>query len=147
MKYRSFPKWAPAALLAALFAVYGASPAWAQGFKWWQSERFQRELQLTSDQIARIDEIFQAAVPELRQQKQTLDRLEKELSRMVDSTAEETAVMDQADRVEAARAELSKARMRMLLRMRRLLSAEQRLKLTALHEEWARNRKRQDRPR
>ena len=117
----------------------------AQGFKWWQTEQFQRELQLTPDQISKIEETFQSAVPELRQQKKTLDKLEQDLARLIDTTADEAVVMQQADRVETVRAELSKARTRMLLRMRRVLSADQRAKLVALHDEWERNRKRQDR--
>ena len=38
----------------------------AQGFKWWQNERFQEELGLTTEQTGRLEEIFQipAAHPE-----------------------------------------------------------------------------------
>jgi Spy/CpxP family protein refolding chaperone len=136
-------------MMALLLAVTATS-AFAQG-KWWQQERFQRELQLGADQISRIEEVFQAAIPELRQQKKALDQLETRLSRLIDTSADETAVMQEADRVEAAGAgrshaphHLSKARTRMLLRIRRVLTAEQRVKLGALHEEWERERKRQD---
>jgi Spy/CpxP family protein refolding chaperone len=135
--------WWPASRLAIIAVALVATPVLAQG-KWWQSERFQRELQLTADQIARIEEVFQSALPELRQQKKALDRLETQLSRLIDTSADEAAVMEEADRVEAVRAELSKARTRMLLRMRRVLTADQRAKLGALHEEWERDRKRQD---
>jgi Spy/CpxP family protein refolding chaperone len=130
----------PAALLAFVVALV-PSVAAAQS-KWWQSERFQRELQLSTDQIARIEEVFQSAMPDLRKQKKTLDRAEDDLSRLIDTSEDEAPVMAQADRVEEIRSELSKARTLMLLRMRRVLSAEQRLKLGALHEEWERNRKR-----
>lgn len=141
MKYRPSSPWRAAALLALLVAV--AAPAAAQG-KWWQSERFQRKLELTQDQVSRIEEVFQSAIPQLREQKKALDRLESQLSRLIDTSADEAAVMQEADRVEAARAELSKARTRMLLRMRRVLTAEQRVKLGALHEEWERERKRDE---
>ncbi len=120
-----------------------AAPAAAQG-KWWQTERFRQKLELTDDQVSRIEEVFQSAIPHLREQKKALDRLESQLSRLIDTSADEAAVMLEADRVEAARAELSKARTRMLLRMRRVLTAEQRVKLGALHEEWERERKRDD---
>ena len=36
-----------------------APAASAQGFKWWQSEMFKRELGLTADQSAKIEAIFQ----------------------------------------------------------------------------------------
>jgi Spy/CpxP family protein refolding chaperone len=141
MKYRFVSPWRAAVLLALLAAA--AVPAAAQG-KWWQSERFQRKLQLTEDQVSRIEEVFQSAVPQLREQKKALDRLESQLSRLIDTSDDEAAVMQEADRLEKARAELSKARTRMLLRMRRVLTAEQRVKLGALHEEWERERKRDD---
>ena len=130
-----------AALALLLCAV--PDPAGAQGFKWWQSERFQRELALAADQISRIEEIFQICIPELRQYKETLDRQEHELSEMIDRAADEPLVMQQLDRVEASRAALSKSRTRMLLRIRRVLNPEQRTKLGVLHQEWERERKQQ----
>jgi Spy/CpxP family protein refolding chaperone len=120
-------------------------PAAAQAFKWWQSEKFQQDLQLTGDQIERIEETFQASLPEFREQKQTLDKLEDDLSRLIDASADEAAVMQQADRVEDVRSHLSKARTRMLVRIRRVLTPDQRVRLAALHHEWERSRKRQDR--
>jgi Spy/CpxP family protein refolding chaperone len=142
MNYRFFTPCRAAALLIVL-ATVAATPALAQG-KWWHSEKFQRKLQLSEDQISRIEEVFQSAIPELRQQKKALDRLEQQLSRLIDTSADEAAVMQEVDRVEAARAELSKARTRMLLRMRRVLTAEQRVQFGTLHEEWERERKRND---
>lgn len=145
MNRRCFVSWWPAVLATVVALVPVAASA--QGFKWWESEKFKRELQLTTEQISRIEEVFQAALPELRQQKKALDRLEQDLSRLIDTSADEEHVMQQADKVESVRAELSKARTLMLLRMRRVLTADQRVKLGALHEEWERNRKRQDRRR
>jgi Spy/CpxP family protein refolding chaperone len=132
-------------MLLALIVTLGPAAVSAQGFKWWQSEKFQRALQLSSEQIARIEEVFQASLPEFRQQKKELDRLEQELSRLIDTSADEAVVMQQADRVEAVRSEQSKARTRMLVRIRRVLTSEQRATLATLHEEWERGRKRQDR--
>jgi len=129
------------ALALAVLTVLVPSAATAQG-KWWQSERFQRELQLTAEQISRIEEVFQSAIPEQRKQKKALDRAEDDLSRLIDTATDETPVMQQADRVEEIRSELSKARTLMLLRMRRVLTTDQRVKLAALHDEWERNRKR-----
>jgi Spy/CpxP family protein refolding chaperone len=134
-----FPR-GPAALLI-FFLCLAPLPVLAQGFKWWHSDKFKQELQLTADQITRIEELFQSSLPEFRQHKRTLDSLEDDLSRLID-TADEAAVMQHADRVEAERAALSKARTLMLVRIRRVLSVEQRAKLAQLHREWERNRKR-----
>ena len=146
MNYRMLVKWRPAALLA-VFLGFAPATTEAQGFKWWQSERFQKELQLTSDQITRIEEVFQSSVPDLRTHKEKLDRLEKDLSRLIDTAADEATVIQQVNRVEEVRSELSKARTLMLLRIRRVLNADQRVRLVTLHDEWERNRKRQDRHR
>ena len=147
MNHRYFSaRRAALALHVCLVLCLLAAPAWAQGFKWWHSDRFKQELQLTPEQIARIEELFQGSLPEFRQHKRTLDLLETELARLI-NTADEAAVMQHADRVESERAALSKARTLMLVRIRRVLSADQREKFATLHQEWERNRKRQDRRR
>ena len=142
MKDRCFFPRRSAALLILVLCI-APLPALAQGFKWWHSDKFKQELQLTTDQITRIEEVFEGSLPQFRQHKRTLDRLEEELSDLID-TADEAAVMQHADRVEAERAALSKARTLMLVRIRRVLSVEQRAKLAQLHREWERNRKRSD---
>ena len=38
-------------LVLSLIVLAVAGPALAQGFKWWQTERFQKELALTTEQI------------------------------------------------------------------------------------------------
>ncbi len=116
-----------------------ASAARAQSFKWWQSDRFQREMALTPDQIARLEGVFQASMPALRTHKDALDRLENELSQVVaDGSLDDAQVVQKVDRVEAVRSELSRTRTLMLVRMRRILTPDQRLKLTALREAWER---------
>lgn len=131
--------------LLVLLLCLAPRAASAQGFKWWQSEKFQHELQLTPEQITRIEETFQSSLPAFREQKQLLDRLEADLSKLIDASADEAAVMEQADRVEEVRSALAKARTRMLVRIRKVLTPDQRVKLATLHQEWERNRKRQDR--
>ncbi len=129
-------------LAAVLLVSLAASPARAQSFKWWQSDRFQHELGLTADQVSRLDSVFQAALPGLRTNKDALDQLEQELSRTVaDGSVDDAQVVQQVDRVEAVRSQLSRARVLMLVRMRRILTPEQRVKLTALHEAWERERR------
>ena len=104
-------------------------------FKWWQSERFVRELALTADQASRIEQVFQASWPALHAAKADLDRLEGELSTLIaEGTASETKVLQQIDRVEASRSAMGRTRSLMLYRMHQTLSAEQRLKLKALYE-------------
>ena len=46
-------------LALSLAAAALPATAGAQGFKWWQNDRFKRELSLTADQVTRLDEVFQ----------------------------------------------------------------------------------------
>lgn len=118
----------------AVLAGFAGSPAVsAQGFKWWQEEHYKKELGLTADQSRRLEEIFQAALPSLRSQKRILDQAEAEFERLIER-GDDTTVMDQVGRVEVARAELNKTRALMLLKMRRMLTTDQWLKMGALHQ-------------
>ena len=120
--------------LIGLLVLVGASPLFAQGkFKWWQSDRYKTELMLTADQSKRLEEIFQNALPTLRAQMKALESAETELERLV-QRGDDSAVMAQVARVEAARAELNTSRTNMLLNMRRLLTIDQWIKFGALHK-------------
>src|SRR5262245_30723532 len=98
-----------------------AVPASAQGFKWWHDDTFRKELGLTAEQSSRLEGIFQQSLPALRKHKEALDRAQVEFDRLVERGAD-AAVMEQVNSLEAARAELNKTRVMMLLRMRRSLT-------------------------
>ena len=127
--------FAGAALLVAL-------PVSAQGFKWWQSDNFRRGLGLSQEQSTRIEEIFQHTVPVLRKQKDALDKAEADFNQMIEAS-DDAQVMSQVTVVEAARSELNKSRTMMLLRMRRVLTPDQRVRFVQLQQE-TRNRGRSD---
>ena len=112
------------------------------GFAWWKDAQFQRELALSADQSARIDAIFEAAISQLRPKKEELDKQEELLSQQIAAGADESLVIRQVDKVEAIRAHMNKMRTLMLLKERQVLSPEQRVKLSQLHEQWERDRKR-----
>lgn len=123
-------------LTLSLLAVAVAAPAVdAQGY-WWKNERFLKELALSPDQGSRIESLYQAAQPTLRAQKRALDKLEEELSKMIHDTTVDEAELEQfVTRVEAAKADLSKSRTMLLVRIGRVLTAEQSTKLHALFEQ------------
>ena len=128
-----------------VLAVPGS--ALAQG-RWWQSERFQKELALTPEQIARIEGIYQSTTPLLRAQKEAFDRREEKLSKVIaDPKSDEAMVVQAADRLEAARNEMGRTRTLMFFRIRRVLSDEQHLKLNAMHEHDRKERERRERER
>jgi len=119
----------------------------AQG-KWWLSERFQKELALTQEQITRIEGIYKTTEPLIRAQKQAFDRREDKLSKVIrDPKSDEPVLLVAIDRVDAARNELSRTRTLLLFRIRRVLNDEQLLKLNEMHEHDRNERERRDRER
>jgi Spy/CpxP family protein refolding chaperone len=131
-------------LLPGLFVLALAAPVHGQsfGFAWWRDAQFQRDLSLSTDQIARIDSVFQAAVTQLRPKAEELTKQEELLSQQIAAGADEALVVKQVDRVEAIRSHLNKMRTLMLLQERQVLSPDQRVKLNKLHEQWERDHKR-----
>jgi len=125
-KFRQF------AAFVVIVLLWGG-PALAQRGKWWQDERFGHELGLTAEQRTHLEEIFQKTQPTLRLKMKALDDAQAQFDRLVEK-ADDATVMAQVSTVEAARAELNKARTMMLLRMRRSLTTDQWAKFTALHE-------------
>ena len=124
-------------LSLALPAVAGA-----QGFKWWQSDKFKSDLVLTPDQITRLEEVYQGLRPKLTAGKEELDRLETGLSKLIaEGVAPEGDVMKMVDQVEHSRAELAKSRTLMIYRMHQILNVDQRAKMNALHDRWEQERR------
>jgi len=137
--------WRAAAVFAVVLLVLSSSVS-AQRFKWWQAERVQGELGLTKEQVIRLEEIFQSYLPTLRKQKDALDATEAEFDRLV-AKGDHTATLSQVDVVEAARAALNKSRALQLVHMRRVLTADQHAKLTAILRDGNRDRDRSERNR
>ena len=124
--------------LAGLLVMVAAGSAWGgqSKKKWWHSARFQQELALSPDQVTRLEQVFQESLPALKAEKRELDRLESELSTLVaDASAPESRVLQLIDKVEASRSALGRTRSLMLFRLHRVLTPEQRVKLTALHKQ------------
>ena len=116
--------------------------AGAQGFMWWQSDKFKADLALTPDQVSRLEEVYQGLLPTLTSGKKELDRLEADLSKIIaEGAAPESDVMKLVDQTERARAELAKSRTLMIYRMHQILTVDQRAKMNAIHERWQQERR------
>lgn len=101
---------------------------------WWRDEHYQKHLALTADQVSRLEATWQAALPELRKGRDELDRQEAELSRLIETNADEAVVTRQVDKVEQIRAHLNKARQMMIWHHRQLLTPEQRVKFKVMRD-------------
>ena len=119
--------------LAATLVCIATLGAGQQGFKWWQSDQYKKELGLTAEQTRRMEEIFQKALPQLKAQKSALDEAEAKFERLVER-GDDVVVMEQINVVEAARADLNKSRAVMLYGMRKVMTRDQWAKFTALHQ-------------
>lgn len=144
-RHRINRAWAPVLLvLPWLVVALPVQPAHAQRpTPWWQSTQFQKDLDMTSDQVAKVNAIFEATLPELRARRDELEKLETKLSHLIEADADETAVARWVDKTETARGALNKVRTLMLMRMRQVLTPDQRTRFKELHA--ARDRHRHDR--
>lgn len=100
--------------------------------KWWTDPQDRAELGITDPQSAAVEAIWQKSLPQLRDTRERLDKLEDALSQLIREGAEESTVVSEIDRVEHIRAEHNKARTLMLYRMNKVLTPDQRAKLKAL---------------
>ena len=63
-------------------------------------------------------------------------------SRLIAANADEGVVVKQVDKVEGIRAHMNKMRTLLLLRIRQVLTPEQRVKLNKIHEQWEKDHQR-----
>lgn len=104
--------------------------------KWWEEPKLRAELNITDQQSAAIEAIWRKDLDKRTDLRKRLETLEAQLDQMMlDASADEKAVVAQLDKVEAARTEVSKARVLMLYRMNKVLTPEQRTKLAAKAKE------------
>jgi Spy/CpxP family protein refolding chaperone len=121
--------------VAAWLVVAGpAASAGDERQKWWFSDWARSDLGLTDQQSREIEAVFQSLLPRMRAEKELFDRENATLTQLMIAGAGETAIGPAIDRVETARSAVNKTRTWMLVRMYRVLTPEQRVKLQARHE-------------
>jgi Spy/CpxP family protein refolding chaperone len=101
--------------------------------KWWIEPKLRAELQITDQQSALVEKVWQSSAPALREGREKLIKLEEVLSKLTDGN-DESAVLAQSETVEKLRAELNKGRTLMIYRMNKILTADQRAKVKAMYE-------------
>ncbi len=101
--------------------------------KWWKNAEVVQKLQLSDDQLQRLEKIFQDSRLHLIDLHAALEKEEAQLEPLVEAeNPDEGQVNSQIDKVAAARAELEKGNTRMLLELRKVLTTEQWKTLHAL---------------
>jgi Spy/CpxP family protein refolding chaperone len=110
-------------------------------------ERHAGRLGLDERTRTEVRGIADAAREESRDVEAGLRTLRDEMRKLLDQEAPDLdGVLRQADRIGATETELSKLRLRTMLRIRGLLTPEQRQELVRIHEERRRERGRGDPP-
>ena len=114
-------------------------------FKWWLNADTKKDLRLTEQQSKKIDEIWEATAPKLREKWHELEKLQDGLDQVIKAfTADVGTVSQQVERVERLRAEHNTLRMVMIYKMHLVLTPEQRVKVDALRAKMEADRKRQE---
>ena len=104
------------------------------GGMWWKRPEVVQRLNLTPDQVKRMDDIFQQSRIKLIDLKANVEKQEVMLEPMLSANPVDTAkAQGQIDKVADARAELEKTSARMLLSIRAVLTPDQWTKLTEQH--------------
>lgn len=102
--------------------------------RWWTNPKTAKEVGLTADQQQKMNEIFQQHRLSLIDLNASLEKAEVQLEPLMSADQpDESRILAQIDRVAQARAELEKANARMLLGIRRVMTADQWEKLKTLN--------------
>jgi Spy/CpxP family protein refolding chaperone len=118
-------RWIGLMLLTALGAASQTGPTGLMG-RWWKMPAMAQALNLTPEQQAKMEEVFQQNRVRLIDTNAAVDREEAIMDGlMAADPLDPVKIRAQIDRVAQARAELEKANANMLLGMRLLLTKEQ----------------------
>ena len=104
--------------------------------KWWRTPELRAEFAITDAQSTELDRIFHSFYASLKSGMADVDAYHKAVSKiMAEGSSSEVDVLHAIDKLEAAKASLSRTRMLMLYRMYRVLSPEQRIKVKRYQEQ------------
>ena len=126
-------------LLAAAVLLAGAVALSAQDLdgKWWKNATLAERIGLSADQVNEIEKIFVRSRPDFIDLRADLEKKQFLLQQaMEDGTADRKDLERKMEAVENSRAELQKARQRMLLDIRQVMKPEQWQKLLQIRQEF-----------
>jgi Spy/CpxP family protein refolding chaperone len=102
--------------------------------RWWDDKHFAKQLKLSEDQQRHMDSIFEQNRPALVKRYENLEQEEQRMEALTHAKSlDETALFAQIDRIEQARADLSKAAMHYQVQIRNELDQNQISKLEDQH--------------
>ena len=102
--------------------------------KWWQSKRVAESLEITDAEKRQLNETYTASRRELITLKSNVEKERFELDNLLDrGDSKKETVLDQYNRLEAARSELSKERFNLLLDVREIVGIERYQQLKVMY--------------
>ncbi|MGI9534906.1 MAG: Spy/CpxP family protein refolding chaperone [Thermodesulfobacteriota bacterium] len=104
---------------------------------WWRNQQVVEELNLTPEQVNKIDKIFHSNKGEIKAFHGELNKKEKQLKKLIqdpDSTRSE--VLELTDEINEIKSDGQKLKVQMLWEIREVLNPEQRNKLRQLKQEY-----------
>ena len=114
----------------------GGAMHWLLPGKWWKHPKASTELNLSPEQINKLDDIFTKHKSSMIDIKATIEHKELELGNLIDKdNADDNAILKVADNLIAAKGELQKTMIRMVLDMKKVLTPDQVKKLKAFRDE------------
>lgn len=114
----------------------GGAMHWLLPGKWWKHPKAATELNLSPEQINKLDDIFIKYKSSMIDIKATIEHKELELGNLIDKdNVDDNAILKVADNLIAAKGELQKAVIRMVLDMKKVLTPDQVKKLKAFRDE------------
>lgn len=119
--------------------VYAEDAVTQIKFFWWRSENVRKELDMSVEQVQRIENIFQSYKADLRHLKEQLDSKESELRTLLQSSSvQRQEVMQLTNDVEHIKANARMIKVDMLLDIREVLTLEQRERLHKIQSDFKR---------
>ena len=120
-----------------LLAEALCAPSFAETRQWWKSATVQQALELTNEQISKIDRIFRSDSSQRRRLAREQEGLERRLAVVLRDDASDTDTVSKLiERVVQAQARRNVSRTLMLVRMYRVLSPAQRIRFKRIMPEF-----------
>ena len=114
----------------ALFILLSSWPAFSAGLntpagKWWRNQRIVQSLDLTREKINQLDAAFRESRKKLIKLKSRVEIEQFELETLIEScTLNESALLNQYQKLEKARSTLGTERFRFLIKVRKIVGYE-----------------------
>ncbi|UCF91300.1 MAG: periplasmic heavy metal sensor [Desulfobacterales bacterium] len=105
--------------------------------KWWYNPQIARNLNLTNQEIRRLDQLFDASRRDLMQLKIAVEREQGALDKLLNrKKVNDAEVQQQFRRLEQARTRLADERLRFVVEVRRIIGADRFQQLKQNYRKW-----------